>query len=411
MDKVCKYPFPAVIIKIKTYLQYLKPCTVCFLITGFFLTSFSAWSQPLRFESLNSTVSDKSRSEYTIQNPREAWTQMQIHQFLSENPKAVYLLDAYEKHRNKIELERAYSQIQRADFFETYAPKVRLSGEIYAGADKKIKYRGLELGVKGKASMGASKTWSSERLLKRFFAKDYVQVEDGSLVNKIGLYSINLTHDIYECEKNKISCRLNSDPAFQYLYEVILKKEFSDFPKVEEVSQGQREYLSFEEMKLKEPQSAGFIEDLFTGQKTLKTTKEVKSVVLKQLRKLIQFQYGLDTLIKTGYGASQLETDSRLSVLKKMLDDINALSKGLRADNVVHQVKSVEQLSSYLSSVIQQLASNTDTEEDIPLLPIVSAEYYGFGQPGRRTQALEIIKNRDYFQPRQCLYREKELLP
>ena len=265
-----------------TFLYKLSCCTAFYFISAF---SFHVWPQPFQRQglSLELTKSDKSRLQYTIQNPREAWTQMQMHQFLFENPKAVYLLDNYEKHKDKTELERAYSQVQREDFYETYASTLKDSDEIYAGVDQRIKIRGIGLGTKENAS--TSKVWNSERLVKNFFSKDYVQTADGSLVNKIDSYSTNLTHDIYECENNTISCRINTDTAFQYLYEVILKKEFADFPKVETRNKGQRQYLSFEEMKLIEPKSAGLIESLFTDQQTLKTVKEIKSVVLEQLSK------------------------------------------------------------------------------------------------------------------------------
>ena len=261
--------------------------------TNKFYFSFLIWLLlPALAESqappLGMTSSDKSRLEYEIKTPREAWTQMRLHQFLSDNPKAVYLLDNYEQQEKTSirDLNIALKRTEEDDFYQDMLQSVlpdRIKTSVTAHAGFKREIAGFSFG--GQASISADKIWNSEKLVKNYFSKDYIQTQDGSFVNKISAYSKNLTHDIYECEKNAVSCRINADPAFQHLYQRILKQNFPDFPEFEKTVQGQKNYISFEDMKRIDPKNASFVETLFTSQKTLKTAEEIKTSVLGQIRR------------------------------------------------------------------------------------------------------------------------------
>ena len=233
------------------------------LILSFSLSIF-VLAQPYRLDdtTLSSTSSDKSRLSYKIKTPRATLAQIKLHQFLSQNPKAFYMLDQYEKTRNKEEVEKAHNRIKRNDFLQNILPvvqaDVRATGRFSKNLNRIpfLKDLGISLGVEGGVSV--SKTWTSEELVKNIFSRQYTQGIDGTIDSKINIFSKNLTHDIYECESQPNSCRLNTDPAFQYLYEVVFKKDFADFPDLEKKEKSQRIYASFEELKLKSPKKSVF---------------------------------------------------------------------------------------------------------------------------------------------------------
>jgi len=289
---------------------FLNCCLFSFILL---LTSFAKTQEileipdPVEFthfdNNLGLTQSDQSRFNYEIKTRREAWTNMEIYKFLSKNPKAVYLLDSYEQNKSKVEVEKAYNQIKKADFYENFIPDVSLEGELYMGVDKEFQIKGLSVGgAKLKASVHNSIGWTSEDLAKIFFENDYVQSLNGDLEPKLIYYSKNLTHDIYECERSSNVCRINTDPAYRYLYKIILQglpsredRFFPDFPEIDQFVNGKQTYLSFEEMQLKSPETAELVDRMFTRDETaevleetrqktdetLKSSNELKSVFIK----------------------------------------------------------------------------------------------------------------------------------
>jgi len=180
-----------------------------------FFISLSALAQPYRLDNttLSSTSSDKRRLDYKITNPREALAQIQFHQFLSSNPKALYMMDQYETARNKKSVEDARRRIQKNDFFQNILPVVKADISVQGRFSKKfnlgkmpiLKKLGFSAGVEGGVSV--SKAWTSEELVRNYYSRQYVQDVTGNIENKINAYSRNLTHDIYECVVWRVSVK------------------------------------------------------------------------------------------------------------------------------------------------------------------------------------------------------------
>jgi len=116
--------------------------------------------------------------------------------------------------------------------------------------------------------------------------------------------------------------------------------------------------------------------------------------------KIVELQFYLDTLIKAGYGESQLNENANLSSLSKFLDSIYKASLPLLKNNTslvdVAQIKSIENLGRILHNM-------EILDEFLPDLPLESS---GFGWPQKRTMALDMILDREHLRPQACLYRE-----
>ena len=118
----------------------------------------------------------------------------------------------------------------------------------------------------------------------------------------------------------------------------------------------------------------------------------------------MELQFYLDTLIKVGYGESQLNENADLLGLSEFLSTIYEASlpllsqtkKGVNALVSVEHIASIENLGEILKNM-------ENLDEFLPDLPL---EDSGFGNPQKRTTALEMILNRDYLRPQARLYRE-----
>lgn len=385
--------------------HYLFACVGLFLFLTFFAKSQEKLEVPadaellLSNKNLGLTQSDLSCLDYEIKTRRAAWTQMEMYQFLSKNPKAVYLLDNYEQNKNKIDLEKAYEQIKKENFYENFIPDVSLEGELYMGLDKEFQIKGLTIGgAKLKASVSNSATWSGEDLAKMFFENDYVQNSKGFLEPKISYYSKNLTHDIYECEKNNL-CRINTDPVYRHLYKVIFQglslqktdKLFPDFPEIERVIHGKQEYLSFEEMKLKSPETAGFVDRIFTKdenskdlaeslQKTdevLKSSKELKSIFIKYFQEQEgQIQEKREQIQQSQIDQALYIADGKDRKLKNLEQEKISMEQGLQA--LEDQYKNKKISSDYYDQqkdYLKQRISNKDNEIKLHKFRFISSEF------------------------------------
>lgn len=115
--------------------------------------------------------------------------------------------------------------------------------------------------------------------------------------------------------------------------------------------------------------------------------------------KIVELQFYLDTLIKVGYGLSQLNENADLSVLSEFLSAVYNASLPLLSQ-VEHvdsaHIDSIENLSGILKNM-------ESLDEFLPDLPLESS---GFGDPQTRTEALRMVLDRDHLTPQACLYRE-----
>lgn len=276
-------------------------CFNCCLFSAIlFLASFAKTQEKLKIPDpaksvhfknpLVLTKYDRSRLNYKIKTREEAWLNMEIYKFLYKNPKAVYFLDTYDKSRSynksgsRAEIEKAYNRIKSKDFFKKFMPdNASVGGELYAGVDKKINIKalGLSAGVKGKATI--SKSWTAEDIAKIRVERDYVQNLNGDFESKLIYHSRNLTHDIYECKREINDCLINLDSTYNYLYKSILlgraseKKErlFPDFPAIQQHIDGKEHYLTFKEMQVQSPETAEFVDRIFTRDETTEALGEV----------------------------------------------------------------------------------------------------------------------------------------
>jgi len=331
------------------YLYGLISAINCIPAYIIFFTSLSVLAQPYRLDSttLGSTSSDKRRLDYETTNPREALAQIQFHQFLSRNPKALYMMDQYETARNKKSMEDARRRIQRNDFFQNILPVVKADISVQGRFSKKfnlskvpiLKKLGVSASVDGGISV--SKTWTSEELVRNYYARQYVQDVTGNIENKIDAYSRNLTHDIYECEKQPNSCRLNTDPAFQYLYEVVFKKDFPDFPVFERrKEEGQRVYFSFDELKVKFSEEALLVQNAFTSDGVLRSQKELKTLIVDQIRQENKLaSERVDQLQKSRISKALFDSDvtGQHPYIQQMENEINFLEKSIKDIQDQHQ--------------------------------------------------------------------------
>jgi len=132
------------------------------------------------------------------------------------------------------------------------------------------------------------------------------------------------------------------------------------------------------------------------------------------IKTIEELHYSLDTLVKAGYGSKQLRAKEQLYDLNKFLKEVNRLSLKLltnkeedssdsstnKKDSFDSQVQNIKELDAILTMVVDRIKQDSE----MPLIPNVSSQEYGFGFPQDRAQALKAI--RSDFKEDQCRYQE-----
>ena len=315
------------------------------LFLSVLIPSFSSIAQRLGRNPL-----DQNRIDFEIKNRREAYAQMQFYKFLSENPEAVYLIDRYEESGmgNRPRMVEIHENIQQEGFWEMVVERfldLKVSATAYTIFGGEIgRNSPLKIGAQVQASI--NETWTAEDFLGLFYKNDTVQVEPGILENKILQYSKNLTHDTYACE-NTDKCRFRADTGYRYLYKTILQDEeiFSNFPQL--VGED-KEYLSFEEIKARNPDSDEvlLIDNAYTSREVLENTENLSDLTQDTLKTTGELQSAFEQYLNRQYEKSQemirsirnqtiqqaIElTQNEDPVVRSYNNEISVLQRGIQA--------------------------------------------------------------------------------